>query len=691
MQEQVRRDDGGANVGFAALAVGTSLAMTAATLFARTGLGFSLPLLAACVAIVALSTLGPALWAVRKPAQQTWVGPLAGVLLIAACAVIGVLGTIGLALVCALALACVILALRRAARARPAPTVLLLGCAIAVGGAVLFSLELGGTKYINFLVDQLILHGRADGDDYLNGALTSSLRTLLVPAPGIDGVAPTRYHFGFYALAATLTRVTGGDAGTALIGLQMLVLVPLLGFAVAHGSRLIGARLFPERESPVLLIAMLAFVVVPLAQLSGVANLVTYSTSMLLGGTLLTLVAPSILVQMPASAIRADEPIGRFWWAAAIAIPFLAVAKISAGYVWTAVAGYLALRKIGLRHLPLWLLGTGMAILFFGSVYLFAPTGHGGDSWFGTPFYVERGFAEGNYLLPLQLQWQSLAALAALLLLRTHVADGFRRLLTEAVIIAIVAANLPGLLMQIPGGDAVYFLVAAEWFALPILLAALAGTPGVLAAASRKWRIGGWAAAVAAVVVLIIGLVDTVPERAHTFVSAEALVHTGDRTYFADHKRRALKEDAKRALHDQSLFALMQMPVAEPLGRKLADQLRSVDGAAKTGFIAFAAPGSVYWTLVGECDGKSLWPMAVAGVSMLGGQSAGKASCPDEGPLLGVGLPDVAFSAAPTNDELCALAAQRRFRSILVIKGLDEAPAKVECNIAISELDDGDD
>jgi hypothetical protein len=51
----------------------------------------------------------------------------------------------------------------------------------------------------------------------------------------------------------------------------------------------------------------------------------------------------------------------------------------------------------------------------------------------------------------------------------------------------------------------------------------------------------------------------------------------------------------------------------------------------------------------------------------------------------------VAFSAAPTDDELCALAAQRRFRSILVIKGLDEAPAKVECNIAISELDDGDD
>ena len=191
----------------------------------------------------------------------------------------------------------------------------------------------------------------------------------------------------------------------------------------------------------------------------------------------------------------------------------------------------------------------------------------------------------------------------------------------------------------------------------------------------------------AAAIGLVVGLVDTVPLRAHTFVSAEALIHTGDRSYFADHRKRALKADFKRALDDQSLFALMRMPVAEPLGLKLAEQLRGVDGAARTGAIAFAAPDSAYWTLVGECDGRSLWPMAVAGVSMLGGQSAGKATCPDEGPLLGAGLPDISLSAAPTDEELCALATQRRFRSILVIKGLDEAPAKIECNVAISELD----
>jgi len=681
MQDQIRPISGHSTIGFAALAAMTALAMAAATLFARTGLGFPLPLLAACMAVVVLSTFAPALWALRAPERQVWVGPLAGAALILACGVVGLLGMIGVAVVCVLAIACLVLGVRAA---RPSMITVLLECAIVLAGVLFFALELGGTKYVNFVLDQLILHGRADGDDYLNAALTKSLSTLLVPAPGIDGVAPAKYHFGFYALAATLTPIAGGDAALALIGLQMLVLVPLLGFALAHGAGLIAARLAPEHAPRPLLLAALAFALVPLAQLSGLANLVAYSTSMLLGGTLLTLVAPAILVQVPA---RADEPVGRFWWAAAIFIPALAVAKISAGYVWTAVAGYLALRKIGLTRLPLWLLGAAMAILFFGSVYLFAPTGSGGGTLFGTPFYVERGFAEGNYLLPLQLQWQSLAVLIGLILLGRHAADGFRKVLIEAVIVAIVAANLPGLLMQIPGGDAAYFLIAGEWFALPVLLAMLAVAPSILAATPRNWRIGGWAVAGAAAIGLVVGLVDTVPLRAHTFVSAEALIHTGDRSYFVDHKKRALKDDFKRALDNRSLLALMQQPVAEPLGLKLADQLRGVDGAARTGTIAFAAPDSAYWTLVGECDGRSLWPMAVAGVSMLGGQSAGKATCPDEGPLLGAGLPDVTFSAAPSDEELCALAVERHFRSILVIKGLDEAPAKVECNVAVSELD----
>src|SRR6185436_18965322 len=180
-------------------------------------------------------------------------------------------------------------------------------------------------------------------------------------------------------------------------------------------------------------------------------------------------------------------------------------------------------------------------------------------------------------------QWQCLAVLIGLVLLRRHADDGFRKVLIEAVIIAIVAANLPGLLMQIPGGDAVYFLIAGEWFALPILLAMLAVAPNVLAATSRNWRIGGWAIAAAAAIGLVVGLVNTVPLRTHTFVSAEALIHTGDRTYFADHKKRALKDDFKRALDNQSLLALMQLPIAEPLGLKLAVQLRSVDGAPKTG------------------------------------------------------------------------------------------------------------
>jgi hypothetical protein len=659
--------------------------MAAVTLFARSGLGLPAALLVSCIAIVALATLGPALWALRAPERQRWVGPLTAVLLIAACGLIGLLGQIGTILVSALALGCIAYGgwLVVARSLRLGPTGLLLGCVIAVVGVLLFSADLGGTKYVNFLLDQLILHGRADGDDYLNAALTKSLSIFAFPATGIDGISVAHYHVGFYALAATLTGISGGDAALALIALQMVVLVPVLGFALAHGTRIIGTRLLPDLQPRALLLAALAFVLVPLAQLSGLGNLVAHSTSMLLGGILLTLVAPAFLALAPTSA---GEATSRPWWLAAAAIPFLAIAKISAGYVWTAMVGYLALRKLGLRRPGFWLLGVATAILFFGSLALFAPLGGGGGQLFGTPYYVERGFAEGNYLLPLQMQWQSLAALAALFLLRHRAELAFRKLLVEALIVAIVAANLPGLLMQIPGGDAAYFLVVAEWLALPVLLLALAVMPGVLSAAARKTRIAGWAVAAAAAAGLLVGLVENLPLHAYTFVSAEALVHTGDRTYFSDHRKRTLKADAKRALEQQGLLGLMRMPIAAPLGLNLAEQLRSVSGATQTGAIAFAPTDSGLWTLVGECDGKSLWPMAVAGISLLGGQTVDKAACPDDPPLLGASLPDVALSAAPSDDELCALAKQRRFKSILVIHGVDQMPTKIECNFTISDL-----
>jgi hypothetical protein len=153
---------------------------------------------------------------------------------------------------------------------------------------------------------------------------------------------------------------------------------------------------------------------------------------------------------------------------------------------------------------------------------------------------------------------------------------------------------------------------------------------------------------------------------------------------FRGPQKRALKADAKRALSNQSLFDLMQMPVVEPIGRPLADRLKALGGAATTGAIAFAGPNSAYWTLVSECDGQSLWPMAVAGVSMLGGQSANKVACPDEGPLLGAGLPDVEFSSAMPERELCALARQRQFSTIVLIKSLQVTSA-IDCGAVVSE------
>jgi hypothetical protein len=676
MQGQFR-PYGAAFIGFAVLAVGVSLGMSAITLFARWGLGFPLELLISCVAIVVVATLGPSLWAWQSPERQTWVGPLTAISLVMSCGVIALAGIIGVVVVSALAVASLGYLFREIAERKLyiAPRQIAIGCAIAFASAMLFATELGGTKYINFLVDQLIQHGRADGDDYLNAALTASIRAHFFPATGIDGLEPARYHFGFYALAAMLAGVAGEDAAVALIGLQMLVLVPMLSFALAQGAAILASRLFVDQQSPTLALAVGAFVLVALLQLSGTANLVSHSTSMLIGGIMLSLLAPSLLAASHAVEGRANAT--SLWWLSAVAIPFLAVSKISIGYLWTSIAGYLSFRQLGLKRASLWLLGLAMAVLFFGSLYLLAPTGGGGGKLFGTPYYVERGFAEGNYFLPLQWQWQSLSVLCLLILLRRHFTDRFRRQLLEATVVALIVGNLPGLLMEIAGGDAVYFLASTEWLAAPMLLAIVAGTVSRLPTGIGTWRYASWVGVAAAVIIVIFGLVKTVPLRANTFVSAEALVHTGDSSYFSDHGKRALEAGARRALADRSLIALMNQPISEPAGASLARELRSMNTEAER-VVAYAAPESQFWTLVSECDGASLWPMAVGGVSMLAGQTASKTAC-GEGQILGENLADAPVPAVRDVSQICDLARQRGFDLILVIDRVEVAPSKIDC------------
>lgn len=664
-------------IGFAVLAAALSLGMSIITLFARWGLGIPLELLVSCVAVVIVATLVPAVWGWRSPQRQTWVGPLTAALLVTSCGIIAVAGILGVGVVCALASMCLVYLLHQIVRRhlRIAPLKVAVGCAIAIASALLFATELGGTKYINFLVDQLILHGRADGDDYLNAALTASVKSYLFPATGIDGLDPARYHFGFYALAAMLTDVSGGDAAVSLIALQMLVLVPILSFALAQGATVLAERLYVNQQPNALAVAVGAFVLVPLVQLSGIGNLVSHSTSMLIGGIMLTLLGPSLLAASHAAHGRAATT--GSWWLAALAIPLLAVSKISIGYLWTSIAGYLAFRNLGFKRGSLWLLGLAMAVLFFGSLYLLAPTGGGGGKFFGTPYYVERGFAEGNYFLPLQWQWQSLSALCLLMLFRRHFRDGFRKRLLEVTTVAVIVGNLPGLLMEIAGGDAAYFLASTEWLAAPILLAIIAGLASFLRTGPKTWRYVGWGAMAAAAIIVALSLSKTVPVRVDTFVAAEALVHTGDRVYFSEHGKRALEADAKRALADRSIIALMKLPISEPAGASLARDLRLIHDEADR-VIAYAAPESPFWTLVGECDGASLWPMAVAGVSMLAGQTASKTRC-SEGQILGSDLGDIAAPAMGDETQICKLAKQRGFHFVLVIDRVDGVPSKIAC------------
>jgi len=115
-----------------------------------------------------------------------------------------------------------------------------------------------------------------------------------------------------------------------------------------------------------------------------------------------------------------------------------------------------------------------------------------------------------------------------------------RRLTIETLIVAAIGGNLPGLIMYIQSGNAAYFLVSQAWIAIPILAALLPGAFAALGA--RLGRVHRFAP-VAAIVLAVIGIgyasFGELRTRASLFLSANALLRSGDLSYYADDKRRA--------------------------------------------------------------------------------------------------------------------------------------------------------
>jgi hypothetical protein len=649
-------------------AICLSLAQAAFMVAFRTGL--PTPILSYTIgpAILICTVLGPTLWASRAPGRVKWIGPLAIAVFLLSFVLVA-FGIVVQVLVFAAALLLFAWALLTIGRPTLSPGRLAVWLALFLAVLVVSTIQIAGIKYVNYVADQLALAGRTDGDMLMHGALGNAIRYYQVSSTGIDGLRFSPYHFGIDTLTALLSRGTGFDIVLSMIVIKVPLLIPLLSFGAGWGGLVIGRTLMPQGRFSALALATGSSAIAFLLQSTPVYNLITYSDPLLLSGVLMLLSAPTI-IRILNDAAAEQGAVRRAWSLAVLGIFLFGITKISHGAVWSGLVVFWAWRRYGLGA-GFWTVSIAAGTVFIPSYLLTVDQGAARTILFGTPYFVERGFAKGLYFEPLRIHFQALAAILWLALLTRDVARGTRRFLIESLAIGIVVGNLPGLLMWIDGGDAAYFMFSVAWLSLPILTALLAALPDRMAAWQPSRRRLAWSGAVLAIVACVAFSVKDVKLKFNIFMAYNALLHTGDRSYYDEDNRRGWREDGRRAwaTYGLGLFQLAPPPQA---GKSLVDALLAYKAETGNDGAAYLATQSDYWPLVSDCDGKLTYPMSLAGVPVIDGYLPVQSTCPQQFSLRGYG----GWGAAPEtrsdlgDQELCSRVRQEGFSVVLRIESL---------------------
>ena len=663
----------------ALFAICLSVAQAALMVVFRTGL--PTPVLSYTIgpAILICTVLGPTLWAARAPGRVRWIGPLAMAIFLASFVLVA-FGIVLQLLVCAAALVLLALAFRTIGRPTLSPRRLALWLVLFLAVVVVSTIQIAGIKYVNYVADQLALAGRTDGDMLMHGALGNAIRYFQISSTGIDGLRFSPYHFGIDTLTALLSRGTGFDIVLSMIVIKVPLLIPLMSFAAGWGGLVIGRTLMPQGRFGAFALATGSSAIAFLLQSTEVNNLITYSDPLLLSGVLMLLSMPTIIRILNDSA-AGPRAVRQAWALAVLGIFLFGIAKISHGAVWFGLVGFWALRRYGLGA-GFWAVSIAAGLVFIPSYLLTVDQGAARTILFGTPYFIERGFAEGLYFEPLRIHFQALAAILWLALLTRDVARRTRRFLIETLAIGIVVGNLPGLLMWIDGGDAAYFMYSVAWVSLPILTALLANLPERMAA----WRVGrrrlAWGGAVLAAIACVGFSVKDVKLKFNIFMAYNALLHTGDRSYYDEDNRRGWREDGRRAWETYG-FGLFRLPPPPQAGKSLVDALLAYKAETGNAGAAYLATQSDYWPLVSDCDGKLTYPMSLAGVPVIDGYLPVQSTCPQQFSLRGYG----GWGSAPEtrsdidDQALCSRAREKGFSAVYRIESLADRSRdrKVAC------------
>ena len=551
------------------------------------------------------------------------------------------------------------------------------GVVVVVAGAVAVAVHLFVVVNERFLAHvyspEFALLGIGNNDSYFHTAIVNMIERFGGASVGLDGVVALKYHVGSHYWFASLDKMAGSAPIHGYFIALLVVLVPAFLFMV----QVAVICLRPAAARPWLPAVLAVVAVVALDIVDSTRSHFT-SESHCFG--LLTMFAS---LPLAADLVTTRERTGVIRVARLAVIPllvFLAISlKVPVGLLLTGAFGWVLvrghLRRGAIVVIPVMLASAGLAWRLFAA----------GSDQSGLRFSPLRFFA----LHPAQAVVISLVALSVPLLLGwigRRTGEWSRRdvSLPELACVVAIGAGLNAYLFAQPFLNIAYFLTAALWFAVPLVLARGAGPDGEEAA--RQW-IGTARTSPAGLV--IVGLVLLVPAVlvVQTLLPRPVPAAT-------DSMLAALRRDASGSLpdgyvaqfrrsltNDRVLFgAEFTRALDATYGARAVARLRTLARRAGPRAGVFVPPGNdEFWSYTRACDVQPFFVPALVGLPMVKGLPPSSRQCKVQ--YFGYeDYDDASRSRDVGDDDLCA-ARPPGVDAVIVLRDVDlpQANTVVRC------------
>ena len=547
---------------------------------------------------------------------------------------------------------------------------------------ILYFVGLAGSRYGSFIADYLALGGRASADVYYHWSIVNALRYFNQVAIGVDGLLGVKYYPMAHFVAARLAAMSNADSsGMAFIVMRAIYFTPLCLTAWSLMALSIDQRQSHEPITTAFRMSLLIFLY------DSFGRDFFDSESHVLGLAFLGLIVPSALYAMNPIKNKRFELL--IWGALIFCLALVTATKVTTGFIVLVLLGYAALRAFYQRPvllLAIWSLATATAFVVYRHVISSMSVGTLNAS-------ISENFGlDLHWYYPMAHYSITIAAIGALILVAKSAGPVWPQLrhgkipLLELLVVVLIASTLPALFIPIPAGSGYYMTHPQMWVALPIFI--VIGVPFLVRKFSRLGNNGAmrsfpaWGLLAALVVVTMVHAALFFFDRTAQAVSQSTFVRTGDASFYASRKRKAVEQDMERAL-PLLLHSSYYWPNLHPMMLKnLVDQLKDLRAAHGNEISAYVSPQArEFWNLTDNCFVSSMLPLALTGIPLIDGLPPMTTGCQLK-PNISYGF-EIAgrrSSDAPVNDVvLCDMAKRRGFSKVVRIENTISDARIVRC------------